>query len=62
VDWLVAAAPQPGGPPALVAGPVLSYFEFKQPAAERLTDEEWREALQKRPPERPAWTASFVSP
>jgi hypothetical protein len=62
VDWLVAAAPQPGGPPALVAGPVLSYFEFKQPAAERLTDEAWREALRERPPERPAWTASFVSP
>jgi len=44
------------------AGPVLSYYEFKQPMSERLTDETWREMLKqgKTPP--PDWTKTYLSP
>ena len=41
-------------------GGVFSYFEFSQPRAERLTDEEWRVRLESSPPARPAWTNSFL--
>jgi hypothetical protein len=60
VDWIAAAIPQPHGSLALAAGPVMSNYEFKQPVADRLTDEAWRDLLAKKPPERPAWTASFM--
>ena len=60
VDWLAAVVPQPGGGLALAVGPVLSYYEFKQPAAARLTDEAWREMLARQAPARPAWAASFM--
>ncbi|MBW6473457.1 MAG: DUF3160 domain-containing protein [Anaerolineaceae bacterium] len=43
-------------------GGVLSYYEFIQPRQERLTDEAWREMLQKDPPNRPAWTVNFMVP
>jgi hypothetical protein len=37
-------------------GPVLSYYEFKQPMNDRLTDEAWRELLDSpKKPERPRW-------
>jgi hypothetical protein len=39
----------------LAAGPELSYYEFKQPMEDRLTDEAWREVLQTSPPPHPAW-------
>jgi hypothetical protein len=35
------------------AGPELSYYEFKQPLADRLTDEAWSTMLETRPPQRP---------
>ena len=41
----------------LTQGAVFSYYEFKQPLSERLTDESWQ-AMDPRP-DRPAWTASF---
>ncbi len=43
----------------LAAGPEMSYYEFKQPAAARLTDEAWREMLELQKPDGPAWTASY---
>jgi hypothetical protein len=45
----------------LTKGGVLSHYEFAQPAAERLTDEAWRERLGagKAPP-LADWTASYV--
>ncbi|MHC4574215.1 MAG: DUF3160 domain-containing protein [Planctomycetota bacterium] len=42
-------------------GAVYSYYEFKQPMSERLTDEEWRSMLMngKQPP-LPEWTRDFA--
>lgn len=40
----------------LAAGPVLSYYEFKHPMSDRLTDEAWQELLDSpNRPERPKW-------
>ncbi len=57
VDYLVAAYKLPAGNVVLAAGPVLSYYEFKHPIADRLTDEAWRKMLRtgKTPPP-PEWT------
>lgn len=51
----------PKGYLLMAAGPVLSYYEFKQPMENRLTDEVWREMLQKNPPPEPQWVKSFSS-
>jgi len=43
-------------------GPVFSYYEFRQPAERRLTDEEWQAMLQSgKQPSRPNWVESFVA-
>jgi hypothetical protein len=56
VDLVVVACPRPDGSAFLAVGPVLSYYEFKHPMADRLTDEKWRELLDSPDkPERPAW-------
>lgn len=60
VDMLAAVAALPDGTLRIFLGPVLSYFEFKQPAAQRLTDEAWLEMLEQRPPVRSKWTESFL--
>jgi hypothetical protein len=53
---------QPDGRLVLGAGPVLSYFEFKHPMADRLTDEKWRALLQtKNAPAAPEWTREYTS-
>jgi hypothetical protein len=58
---LVAVVYQlPDGRILLGAGPVFSYYEFKQPMDDRLTDEAWREMLADSPPAEPEWTASFA--
>ena len=46
-----------GGTTATVGG-VFSYYEFKQPMSDRLTDEAWQ-AMDPKPPQ-PDWTASFI--
>jgi hypothetical protein len=61
VDMIVVAYPLPDGRILCGAGPVMTYHEFTQPMAERLTDEQWREMLETSPPARPSWTASFVA-
>jgi len=43
----------------LGVGPTFSYYEFKQPMENRLTDEEWRKILDYNPPTEPEWKASF---
>ncbi|MBM3499999.1 MAG: DUF3160 domain-containing protein [Armatimonadetes bacterium] len=60
VHLLVACYPVPDGRIAVAGGPVLSQYELKQPMANRLTDEAWRELLEAQPPPRAAWTESFV--
>jgi len=47
----------------LTRGACLSYYEFKEPASNRLTGQQWRERLsagQAPPP--PKWTSSFLLP
>ncbi|UJG44231.1 MAG: DUF3160 domain-containing protein [Candidatus Heimdallarchaeum endolithica] len=39
----------------LTRGVTFSYYEFKQPMNNRLTDEEWQEMLETSPPELPEW-------
>ena len=60
VDLIVVAYKVPDGRIIIGAGPVLSYYEFKQPMQNRLTDEQWRELLQDEPPGRPDWYANFA--
>ncbi len=60
VDLIVVAYKLPDGRILLGAGPVMSYYEFKHPMSERLTDEAWRELLVSDPPERPGWVSNFA--
>jgi hypothetical protein len=56
VDLIVVACPNTDGSVFLAVGPVLSYYEFKHPMNDRLTDEAWRELLDSSDkPERPEW-------
>jgi hypothetical protein len=42
-------------------GPVFSYYEFKQPMDNRLTDEAWRQMLESgKYPDQPSWVKSFT--
>jgi hypothetical protein len=40
-------------------GPTFSYYEFKKPIEDRLTDQEWRKMLDSNPPPKPEWTSTF---
>ena len=60
VDLVAVVIPQPDGTLELALGPVFSYYEFKWPMSNRLTDEAWRDLLANTPPERPPWTESFL--
>lgn len=49
------------GKDQVVQGPVFSYYEFKQPMSERLTDEQWQQMLEKgREPPLPRWSSTFT--
>jgi hypothetical protein len=62
VDLGVFVYRQPDGRLVLGAGPVLSYYEFKHPMADRLTDEKWRDLLKSdKKPAPPEWTKEYVS-
>ena len=63
VDLIVVACPMPDGKAFLAVGPVLSYFEFKHPMSDRLTDESWRQMLNSpNKPERPMWYIPLMRP
>jgi hypothetical protein len=46
------------GEQVVAMGGVFSYYEFKQPMSDRLTNEAWQEMSPR--PDRPAWTESFI--
>ena len=61
VDLLVVACPMTKGRVFLAIGPVLSFYEFKRPTSDRLTDETWRQLLDSPVrPSRPQWYAALV--
>jgi hypothetical protein len=63
VKWIVVAYPLPDGRTVVGAGPVFSYYEFKWPMNDRLTDEKWTEMLEKGDnPAQPDWVRSFTHP
>jgi len=63
VNLMVVAYPLLDGRVALGAGPVMSYYEFKWPVNDRLTDERWSELLAgPSHPSPPAWTKVFAEP
>ncbi len=56
VELIVVACPNTDSSIFLAVGPVMSYYEFKHPMNDRLTDEAWRELLDSPDkPERPEW-------
>lgn len=47
----------------IYVGPAYSYYEFHQPAEERLTDNDWQQLIDtEKDPPRPAWVDSFQMP
>jgi len=61
VDLIVVAYKVPDGRVLIGAGPVMTYYEFKHPMADRLTDEKWRDdILKNNPPEKTEWNSNFA--
>ncbi|KAA0005155.1 MAG: DUF3160 domain-containing protein [Thermoplasmata archaeon] len=60
VDMILVAYMVSDGRVIIGAGPVFSYYEFKHPMNDRLTDEKWKKMLQANPPERASWVQSFM--
>ncbi|MEA3254344.1 MAG: DUF3160 domain-containing protein [Candidatus Altiarchaeota archaeon] len=60
VNLVVVAYKVPDGRVLVGAGPVMSYYEFKHPMKDRLTDEKWRDLLKENPPEEPEWISNFA--
>lgn len=59
---MVVAYKVPDGRILLGAGPVFSYYEFKWPMDDRLTDEKWKKMLEKgNQPQTPEWINSFYT-
>ncbi len=62
VNLLMVAYRLPDGRIIVGAGPVFSYYEFKQPMEQRLTDNLWKKMLNtSSPPEEPLWFREHVS-
>jgi len=59
IKTLIVAYRLPDNRILIGAGPVFSYFEFKHPMSDRLTDEDWRQMLKNNPPLEPEWIKSF---
>jgi len=61
LDWVLVCYRHPDGRIAAHVGPVFSYYEFKHPMADRLTDQKWRKMLETgNVPPRPEWTKSYL--
>lgn len=63
VDAILVVCPGPDGTPFLAAGATLSYYEFKHPMSDRLTDEAWRSLLaSESAPPRQTWMSGVLAP
>jgi hypothetical protein len=60
VNLIVVAYKVPDGRILIGAGPVISYYEFKWPMRDRLTDDKWRDVLVSNPPAEPEWISNFA--
>ena len=62
VNMILVAYNVPDGRIIVGAGPVFSYYEFKHPMDDRLTDEKWKEMLEneKESPEVPEWVKGIM--
>jgi len=61
VDLILVAYKVPDGRIIMGAGPVMSYYEFKHPMNDRLTDEKWKTMLEENDtPDRAPWTNDFI--
>ncbi len=62
VNLILVAYNVPDGRIIVGAGPVFSYYEFKHPMDDRLTDEKWKEMLEneKESPEVPEWVKGIM--
>jgi hypothetical protein len=61
VDRIYVVVPMDGRL-AIAQGGVFSFYEFKQPRSDRLTDEDWQKKLDSNPPDLPAYTANYLLP
>jgi hypothetical protein len=61
VNRILVAVPL-NGQLQIAQGGVFSYYEFKQPRSDRLTDEAWREMLANDPPDAPFWYENLLLP
>jgi len=62
VDYIIVAYKRPVGDIVLAVGPVLSYYEFKHPIKDRLTDESWQDMLSNgSEPDQPDWLGSYYA-
>lgn len=64
VGWpmIIYAVAPVDGRPTVCKGVTYSYYEFKQPMSNRLTDEEWRKLLVgDKTPTRPQWSERFIT-
>jgi len=62
LDLAIVIYARPDGILEAAAGPVLSYYEFTVPLSDRMTDEDWRDALGSGRVSRPAWIAELIRP
>ena len=60
VNLILVAYKIPDGRILIGAGPVMSYYEFKQPMSNRLTDEKWRNMLNEKTIKLPEWVSNFT--
>jgi len=60
IKTIITAYKLPQGHILAGVGPVFSYYEFKHPMNDRLTDEAWRELLEVEQPSEPEWIKSFA--
>jgi hypothetical protein len=62
IDRIYVLVPDDQGNFQVAVGGVYSYYEFKTPPGQRLTDEAWRALIENgKTPERPGWEQAFLA-